>query len=147
MLPVLVALALLSGVYAPPVPDPVVERFAPPACRWCPGNRGIDYRPPAGSPVRAAGDGIVAFAGPVGGRLVVALAHPDGLRTTYTDLAAVVVVAGQRVTRGAVVGRSSGHLHLGVRRGAVYLDPEVLLAGRTRARLVPSAEPRSRTGG
>lgn len=142
VLALVVMLAVLPAPGAPllrpPVPGPVVERFRPPACRWCPGNRGIDYAPPPGTPVLASGAGVVTVAGQVGGTLVVVVAHPDGLRTTYHGLTSVAVARGARVRQGAVVGTASGHLHFGVRRGDVYLDPEGLVgASARRPRLVP----------
>ncbi len=128
-----------TGVsYRPPVDAPIVERFHPPACTWCPGNRGIDYATAPGTPVRASASGLVTFAGPVGGDRFVTIAHADGLRTTYAFLASISVAAGDRVLQGDVVGTSGTGLHFGVRRGDVYLDPELLFAGaRAVARLVP----------
>ena len=37
-----------SCLLAPPVAAPVVDPFREPPCAWCPGNRGIEYGPPAG---------------------------------------------------------------------------------------------------
>jgi murein DD-endopeptidase MepM/ murein hydrolase activator NlpD len=131
-------LALAGVVYDPPVEAPIVDRFRPPSCTWCPGNRGIDYATSPGTPVRAAAGGIVTFAGVIGGDRFVTVAHPDGLRTSYAYLASVAVRAGQRVGPGAVVGITGGRLHFGVRRGDVYLDPEFLFREtRLVARLVP----------
>ena len=55
------ALALAPSCLLPPVDAPIVDPFRPPPCAWCPGNRGIEYDVPAGTPVRAAaaGDGHV----------------------------------------------------------------------------------------
>jgi murein DD-endopeptidase MepM/ murein hydrolase activator NlpD len=131
-MPVLLALLLFAlapppPAYVSPVPGPVVEAFRPPQCPWCPGNRGIDYAPTPGTGVVASAAGVVSFAGQVGGTLVVVVAHPDGLRTTYADVAGIDVRAGQPVAQGQQVGRSGPHLHFGVRRGTVYLDPAALL--------------------
>jgi murein DD-endopeptidase MepM/ murein hydrolase activator NlpD len=127
----------LAPRFVPPVQAPIFDHFRPPACTWCAGNRGIDYAVAVGTPVGSAGPGIVEFAGPVGNSLFVVVAHPDGLRTTYAFLTAVSVSVGQSVVTGDLVGRSGTDLHFGVRRGAVYLDPEPFLAGRRmRARLV-----------
>ena len=88
--------------------------------------------PPA-PPVRAAADGEVIFAGPVGGALHVTVRHADGLRTSYSFLAAIDV-AGRRSGSGraAVVGWPSEVFHFGVRApDGTYLDPELLCrAGR-----------------
>jgi murein DD-endopeptidase MepM/ murein hydrolase activator NlpD len=136
---VLTPLVALTGlVYTPPVEAPIVDHFRPPSCTWCPGNRGIDYSASPGTPVRAAAGGVVTFAGAIGGDRYVTIAHPDGLRTSYAYLATITVHAGQRVGPGAGVGVTGGRFHFGVRRGAVYLDPERLFqATRLVARLVP----------
>jgi triacylglycerol esterase/lipase EstA (alpha/beta hydrolase family) len=122
--------------YRPPVEAPVVSDFDLPPEPWMAGNRGIDYDPAPGTPVLAAADGTVAFAGPVGGALHVTIRHPDGLRTSYSFLAEVTVVAGTRVRQGRPVGVAGGPFHFGVRDPADrYLDPALLLAGE----LVPDA--------
>ncbi len=128
----------------PPVaPVDVVGDFHPPAERWLPGHRGVDLRTAPGQPVRAAGDGRVAFAGTLAGRGVVSVDH-GALRTTYEPVDAQVVV-GERVRAGetlGTVGTGTGHcgsgscLHLGLRRGRQYLDP-LLILGRASARLRP----------
>jgi murein DD-endopeptidase MepM/ murein hydrolase activator NlpD len=141
---VLASLALLGlptvwvpARFQPPVVAPIVDHFRPPACLWCAGNRGIDYAVDVGTPVHPAASGEVEFAGPVGFSLFVVVRHPDGLRTTYGFLSGVSVTTGQQVGLADVVGLSGADLHFGVRRGAVYLDPESLLAARRlRARLV-----------
>jgi murein DD-endopeptidase MepM/ murein hydrolase activator NlpD len=125
--------------YIAPVDGPIVDHFRPPACRWCPGNRGIDYATRPGEAVRASAAGLVTFAGPIGPDLYVTVQHGDGLRTSYAYLATVSVTAGQLVSQGTALGTAGASVHFGVRRGDVYLDPELLLAGgRLRARLVPT---------
>jgi murein DD-endopeptidase MepM/ murein hydrolase activator NlpD len=52
--------------------------------------------------------------------------HGDGLRSSYSHLATLAVVAGDRVLIGQAVGTASGRLHLGVRAGDAYLDPALL---------------------
>ncbi len=130
--------------WRPPVtPVAVVRSFDPPAERWLPGHRGVDLRTAVGARVRAAGAGRVAFAGVLAGRGVVTIDHGE-LRTTYEPVDPEVVL-GDRVAAGeriGTVGTGSGHcgsgrcLHLGLRRGRVYLDP-MLLLGRASARLRP----------
>jgi hypothetical protein len=116
--------------YEAPVDGVVVDGFRPPTSPFGPGNRGIDYATAPGAAVRAAADGVVAFAGSVGGAQHVTVRHADGLRTSYSFVASVTVAVGKPVRRGDVIARSSGHLHFGVRAGATYLDPEALLTGR-----------------
>nr|WP_249420416.1 peptidoglycan DD-metalloendopeptidase family protein [Rhabdothermincola salaria] len=126
--------------YSPPVEGPIVERFDLPAERWQPGNRGVDYATAPGTPVHAAAGGTVLFAGDVAGSLHVTVAHPDGLRTSYSFLAATSVVTGAEVRAGDQVGMAGDSLHFGVRDGhGNYLDPEDLLGGELSHRpvLVP----------
>jgi hypothetical protein len=115
--------------YQPPVDAPVVDPFRPPATPYGPGNRGLDYGTAAGTEVRAAAGGVVTFAGLVAGSRHVTVLHPDGLRTTYSFLARVDVVVGQRVGQGDVLGTTVGSLHFGARLGDAYLDPAALFGG------------------
>ncbi len=94
-------------------------------------HNGLDLAAPAGAPVRAAGAGIVRFAGDAGsyGNLVV-VDHGGGLETRYAHLSAVAVKAGEPLAAGATVGavgqtgRATGpHLHFEVRRGGQATDP------------------------
>src|SRR5688572_8298745 len=84
----------------PPVDAVVSRRFEAPGTLWGPGHRGIDYEIAANSPIRAAGDGRVLFAGPVAGDAAITIAHEDGLETTYSDLSEVFVRAGDVVEQG-----------------------------------------------
>ena len=85
------------------------------------------------------------FAGRVGGKPVVSIDH-GGVRTTYEPVQAMVL-AGQRVAMGQLIGRvsSGGHcgqrcLHWGLRDGLIYLNPLLLIrAGDARLRLVAEA--------
>ena len=124
--------------YRPPVDAPVVDLFRPPATPFGPGNRGIDYATVPGTVVRAAASGDVSFAGPVGGSLHVVVRHGDGIRTSYSFLAAVGVRRGERVGAGQPLGVTATTLHFGARRGDAYIDPLSLLGGRGgQVRLVP----------
>lgn len=112
--------------YSPPVEAPITDPFRPPPQPWLPGNRGVEYATVPGTPVRAAARGEVTFAGAVGGDLHVTILHADGVRTSYSYLAEVSTVAGQRVERGQVLGTAGPRLHVGARRGGTYIDPESL---------------------
>ncbi|WP_017177017.1 M23 family metallopeptidase [Actinomyces timonensis] len=116
-------------------PVAVVEGFDPPAVVWGSGHRGVDLALAAGSPVRAAGAGTVAFAGMVAGRPVVSIDHAGGIRTTYEPVEASVS-AGEAVSAGQVIGTlAPGHrsdgvdaLHWGARTGKKsYINPLRLL--------------------
>jgi murein DD-endopeptidase MepM/ murein hydrolase activator NlpD len=135
----LLASLLLSSCLLPPVSAPVADPFREPACRWCPGNRGLTYDVPAGTPVRAAAAGVVTFSGSVAGTYYLVVAHADGLRATYGELAGSPFDLGDVVVAGATVGPSAGGLHFGLRIGDHYVDPAPYL-GRLveRARLVPT---------
>ena len=122
----------------------VARSFDPPDTPYGRGHRGVDLASTPGAVVRAAGPGVVAFAGLIGSRVVVSVQHPDGLRTTYEPVTAEVR-GGQPVAAGARLGLlAAGHpgcpaqacLHWGLRRGTVYLDPLSLL-GLGRVRLLP----------
>ena len=121
----------------------VTRPFEAPAHAYGPGHRGADLGGAPGTPVLAAGDGVVVFAGMVAGRPVVSIDHADGLRTTYEPVDPVVG-AGQQIAGGSPVGTLvPGHagcpvdacLHWGLRRGDDYLDPLQLLV--VRVRLLP----------
>ena len=138
----------------PPRRGTVTRRFDAPPTFYGRGHRGVDLAAVPGTPVLAAGAGVVVFAGRVAGRGVVSVRHPDGLRTTYEPVAATVA-PGSPVARGSPVGvLEAGHagcpsaacLHWGLRRPAPgaaggreqYLDP-LLLVGLGRMRLLPWA--------
>lgn len=125
--------------WLPPTPAPVVDPFREPACRWCPGNRGIEYGTRTGDVVRAVAAGRVTFSGSVAGVRYVVVQHADGRRTTYGRLAATRFRVGDAVIRGVVVGSVAGRFHFGLREGDTYVDPAPLL-GRfvNRPRLVPT---------
>jgi murein DD-endopeptidase MepM/ murein hydrolase activator NlpD len=117
-------------------PAPAVARpFHAPPTPWSAGHRGVDLRALVGQPVLSAAAGRVTFAGAVAGRGVVVVTHAGGLRTSYEPLASAppvgtVVARGQRI---GVLAGTAGHcapaacLHLGLRQGAVYLDPLSLI--------------------
>ena len=118
--------AAAAGNYTVPVDGVVTDPFRAPAHRYGPGNRGIEYRTKPGAAVRAARAGRVAVVGDVAGRLVVALEHADGRRTTYTGLAAVSVTPSLAVTSGQRIGTAGSALHFGVKVDGTYVDPAPL---------------------
>lgn len=132
------------AAWLPPVDGPVVRLFQAPAFAYGPGHRGVDLAAPPGTPVRAAADGVVSFAGSVAGTLHVVVAHDGGLRTTYAFLAGAGVRTGDRVARGQVVGFAGGSgpehepgaLHFGLRLGDRYLDPQRLFVACDLTQLV-----------
>ncbi len=117
-----------------PVDGALVHPFEEPSSVYAPGHRGADLAAAPGTPVRAANDGEVTFAGAVAGTLHVTVTHAGGLRTSYSFLQSVSVQRGDVVARGDVVGATGGTnddhdgtaLHLGLRLGERYLDPMLL---------------------
>jgi murein DD-endopeptidase MepM/ murein hydrolase activator NlpD len=88
-------------------------------------HSGVDLLAAPGTPVLAAGDGTVAFAGEQGnyGNLVV-VNHQEGRQTRYAHLATIAVTTGQKINQGEQLGTvgSTGfpdikapHLHFEVR--------------------------------
>lgn len=96
-------------------------------------HNGIDFPGPIGTPIYAAADGIVKYAGPARGYgYLVIVDHGGGLETWYAHMYPyqVKVFTGQRVKRGQQIaaignnGKSTGpHLHFEVRSGGVPVDP------------------------
>jgi murein DD-endopeptidase MepM/ murein hydrolase activator NlpD len=92
---------------------------------------GIDLACPEGTPVRAADDGVVLYAGEQRGYgNLVLIAHDADVITVYAHNSKNLVAQGDRVTRGeeiARVGRTGNatgpHLHFEVRVGTHPHDP------------------------
>ena len=97
---------------------------------------GIDIAIPKGTPVRAAADGVVKFAGWKGGYgYAVVISHPDGTETLYGHNDKLVVQEGQAVRAGEQItfsgstGKSTGpHLHFELRANGKLVDPMKLLS-------------------
>ena len=131
--------AAVAACWSPPVAAPVSDPYREPACRWCPGNRGIEYDTRPGQSVVAVETGRVTFAGQVAGTTYVVIEHRDGRRVTYGRLRAHAHDRGDLVRRGQVVGTAGESFHFGVRVGERYIDPDASI-GRLvgRPRLVPA---------
>ena len=143
VLPVEVAAAprLPRGQWPLPGSPKVVRSFDPPLTPYGSGHRGVDLAAEAGMPVLAAVDGRVTFAGSVAGRGVVTIDHGD-VNTTYEPVTAQLTV-GQPVRAGEAIGvvAGGGHcasrcLHWGLRAGQEYLNPLLLVRGRSAVALV-----------
>jgi len=101
-------------------------------------NDGVNIAAPKGTPVVAADNGVVAYAGNelrgFGNLLLVR--HADGWITAYAHLDRMEVDRGARVKRGQVIGRvgqsgtvTSPQLHFEVRKGSHAVDPREHLDG------------------
>jgi murein DD-endopeptidase MepM/ murein hydrolase activator NlpD len=99
-------------------------------------HKGVDYAAPTGTPVRAAGDGRVQFAGRKSGYgNVLEIAHARGVVTVYGHLSRFGkgISAGSKVTQGEVVayvgmtGLATGpHLHYEYRVNGVHKNPQTV---------------------
>jgi murein DD-endopeptidase MepM/ murein hydrolase activator NlpD len=97
-------------------------------------HQGVDYAAPIGTPVHAAGDGRVRYAGPKGGYgNVVEIDHSQGIVTVYGHLSrfAPGVHVGSHVSQGEVIafvgmtGLATGpHLHYEYRVDGVFKNPQ-----------------------
>ena len=95
-------------------------------------HKGVDYAAPIGTPIFAAGEGRVRFAGWQNGygRTVV-LDHGNGITTLYAHMSRLGAYrVGQRVRQGTTIGyvgmsglATGPHLHYEFRVGGVHKDP------------------------
>jgi murein DD-endopeptidase MepM/ murein hydrolase activator NlpD len=96
-------------------------------------HRGTDFAAPTGTPIFAAGDAVVSFAGPKGANgNFVRLRHDNGWDTLYLHMNRIAagIVPGARVLQGTQIGevgttgRSTGpHLHYEVHIDGTPVDP------------------------
>ncbi len=100
-------------------------------------HKGVDYAAPVGTPVRAAGDGVVRFAGVMGGYgNLVEIEHTHSITTVYGHLARFArgMRGGTHVTQGTVIayvgmtGLATGpHLHYEYRVNGVFKNPQTVV--------------------
>jgi murein DD-endopeptidase MepM/ murein hydrolase activator NlpD len=115
-----------------PVKGVLYSRFGP---RQGHRHDGIDIAAPEGSPVTAAADGLVVYAGEQAGYgHIVILRHGGGMLTLYAHASALLVGDGARVRAGEAIarvgqsGRTTGpHLHFEVRQGTRPQNPLLYL--------------------
>lgn len=103
-------------------------------------NEGINIAVPEGTSIRAASDGVVAYAGNElkGYGNLVLIRHSDGYVTAYAHCKELFVKRGDTVKRGDVIAKagqtgsvSSPQLHFEVRKGATAMDPMQFLSSAT----------------
>jgi murein DD-endopeptidase MepM/ murein hydrolase activator NlpD len=106
-------------------------------------HKGVDYAAPIGTPVHAAGDGRILYAGVMGGYgNVVEIEHSRSITTVYGHLSrfAQGIHTGTHVNQGTVIayvgmtGLATGpHLHYEYRVNGVFKNPQTVA--------LPGAEP------
>jgi murein DD-endopeptidase MepM/ murein hydrolase activator NlpD len=101
-------------------------------------NDGINIALPEGTPVKAAENGVVAYAGNElkGYGNLVLVRHPNGYVTAYAHARELLVKRGDTIKRGQVIAKSgqtgnvdAPQLHFEIRKGPAPLDPMPLLSG------------------
>ena len=101
-------------------------------------NDGINLAVPEGTPIKAADDGVVAYAGNElkGYGNLVLIRHADGYVSAYANASALLVKRGDSVKRGQVIARAgqtgnvnSPQLHFEIRKGSLPVDPMKYLNG------------------
>ncbi len=131
-----------GGVFDPentptrlPVSGYLTTRFQ--AGGWFVGRRhlGIDIAADRGTPIRAAGSGIVIFADwtPDFGNLVI-INHTNGFVTYYGHASRINVDVGDKIAKGDVIAllgssgiSSAPHLHFEIWKDGVPIDPETMV--------------------
>ncbi|HVZ52426.1 MAG TPA: peptidoglycan DD-metalloendopeptidase family protein [Pseudolabrys sp.] len=142
---------------APPAPEPVAKSAEPaggmPAFRWPVKGRiiagfgqrpngtqndGINLAVPEGTPIKAAEDGVVAYAGNElkGYGNLVLIRHSNGFVSAYANASSLTVKRGDAVKRGQVIAHAgqtgnvtSPQLHFEIRKGSTPVDPTKYLGG------------------
>jgi murein DD-endopeptidase MepM/ murein hydrolase activator NlpD len=126
---------------------PKTEVAAAPQFRWpargriihgFSGNDGINIAVPEGTAVKAADDGVVAYAGSElkGYGNLVLIRHTNGFVSAYANNSALEVKRGEQVKRGQTIAKSgqtgnvaTPQLHFELRKGSTPVDPTQYLAG------------------
>ncbi len=122
-----------GGRLSPPVSGPVVKAYNPGG--GANRSEGIGFGVPAGTSVKAAGDGEVALVSDSLGGLgtIVLVRHADDLMTVYGRVTDVNVARGQRISAGQSIGvvapGDPAELHFEVRRGTDSVDPNPYIGG------------------
>jgi murein DD-endopeptidase MepM/ murein hydrolase activator NlpD len=101
-------------------------------------NDGINLSVPEGTPVKAAEDGVVAYAGNElkGYGNLVLIRHPNGFVTAYAHASELMVKRGDNVKRGQTIAKAgqtgtvtAPQVHFEIRKGSTPVDPTQYLNG------------------
>ena len=143
--PVAAAPAPQAAAVPPPAPAPAIaapdSTFGWPAYGqlsqgFAYGHRGLDIAKSYGSPIVAAGSGVVAWVQYLsyGYGYHLLIDHGNGYQTLYAHFQEVFVAPGQRVSRGEQIGRMGAtglatgpHLHFEVHLNGMPVNPMAVL--------------------
>ena len=101
-------------------------------------NDGINLAVPEGTPIKAADDGVVAYAGNElkGYGNLVLIRHANGFVSAYANASELLVKRGDTIKRGQVIAHAgqtgnvnSPQLHFEIRKGSTPVDPTKYLSG------------------
>ncbi|MBS0533290.1 MAG: peptidoglycan DD-metalloendopeptidase family protein [Proteobacteria bacterium] len=101
-------------------------------------NDGINIAVPEGTQIKAADDGVVAYAGNElkGYGNLVLIRHSNGYVSAYANASELLVKRGDTIRRGQVIAHSgqtgnvtSPQLHFEIRKGSTPVDPTKYLGG------------------
>ena len=101
-------------------------------------NDGINMAVPEGTPIKAADDGVVAYAGNElkGYGNLVLIRHANGFVSAYAHASEIMVKRGDTIKRGQVIAHAgqtgnvtSPQLHFEIRKGSTPVDPTQYLGG------------------
>ena len=101
-------------------------------------NDGINLAVPEGTPIKAADDGVVAYAGNElkGYGNLVLIRHANGFVSAYAHASEIMVKRGDTIKRGQVIAHAgqtgnvtSPQLHFEIRKGSTPVDPTQYLGG------------------
>jgi len=139
-----------NGTLSWPLSGTITQEFGCTGYGWEPAigscahfHQGIDLAAPMYTPIRAAGAGVVVFAGPnpydpYPKAWIVIIAHSQSLQTWYAHIDNAVnppavragdsVVGGQVIAYVGMTGRSTGpHLHWGVVFNDAFVNPRLFV--------------------
>lgn len=124
----------VQGVYleVTPVSGIITSRFGNRESIRTSGHTGLDIAAPYGTPIKAAADGEVTFAGYSGGYgYVVKMDNGNGVETYYGHCSSLYVSTGDTVEAGDTIaavgstGNSTGnHLHFEIRVNGEVVNPQ-----------------------
>jgi murein DD-endopeptidase MepM/ murein hydrolase activator NlpD len=123
-----------AGNFIRPIGGPITSSFGMryhPILHVTKLHTGVDFGGGTGTPIMAAADGVVIFAGYMRGYgNAVVIDHGGGISTLYGHQSEIIASEGQNVNKGQIIGKvgSTGyatgpHLHFEIRKNGTPVDP------------------------